>query len=307
MDLTVGLQSGCANYFAESSLRPAFDNPGRLFTINSMPSDSLRSTLNRLESWFRQQEGVLVAFSGGVDSSLVAYLANKFMGNDRCMAVISASPSLKMSELDGARAFARAHGIPLEVIVTREMENPNYTSNPVDRCYYCKHTLYTELESMRNQYPGWLVVNGQNTDDLGDYRPGLKAAKEFEVRAPLGECEIDKAMVREVAAHFNLACWDKPASPCLASRVPYGEEVTIEKLRQIERAEAVLADHGFPVCRVRHFGEAARIEVPPETLESLNAKLGAIQVQLLGIGFARAEVDPEGFVSGKLNRVLDLA
>jgi len=264
----------------------------------------VESYLQQLDHWFQKQEGVIVAFSGGVDSSLVAYLALHFMGKEKCLAVISASPSLKMSELDNARQFARRHGIPLEVIVTREMENPNYTSNPANRCYYCKQTLYTELESMVQKYPGWVVVNGQNTDDLGDYRPGLQAAREFEVRAPLGECEINKVMVRELAIHFGLDCWDKPASPCLASRVPYGEEVTFEKLKQIERAEAFLYELGFPVCRVRHFGDTARIEVPGEDVERLNSMLGAIQVRFLGIGFASTELDPEGFVSGKLNRVL---
>ena len=267
----------------------------------------IESCIEQLDRWFNNQQGVLVAFSGGVDSSLVAYLANHFMGRDRCLAVISASPSLKMSELDNARQFARRHGIPVEVVVTREMENPNYTSNPANRCYYCKHTLYTELESMLDRFPGWVVVNGQNTDDLGDYRPGLQAAREFEVRAPLGECEINKAMVRELASHYGLECWDKPASPCLASRVPYGEEVTFEKLRQIERAEAFLYEQGFPVCRVRHFGDTARIEVPPEDVDRLKSMLGAIQVTFLGIGFALTELDPEGFVSGKLNRVLGSA
>ncbi len=264
----------------------------------------IQTRLEQLEQWFQKQEGVLVAFSGGVDSSLVAYLALQYMGKDKCLAVISASPSLKMSELDIARKFAREHGIPVEVIVTREMENPNYTSNPANRCYFCKQTLYSELESMLERFPGWVVVNGQNTDDLGDYRPGLQAAREFEVRAPLGECEIDKAQVRELASHFGLECWDKPASPCLASRVPYGEEVTFEKLKQIEKAESFLYELGFPVCRVRHFGDTARIEVPPEDVDKLQAMLGAIQVKFLGIGFALTELDREGFVSGKLNRVL---
>jgi uncharacterized protein len=269
------------------------------------PSDSLQSTLSRLNGWFAECPGVLIAFSGGVDSSLVAFLAKNFLGKDRCLAVISASPSLKMSELDGARKFARNHGIPLEVIMTREIENPNYTSNPVDRCYYCKHTLYEELEGMLDRFPGWWVVNGQNVDDLGDYRPGLKAAREFQVRAPLGECELDKEMVREVASHFQLECWDKPASPCLASRVPYGEEVTIEKMRQIEKAENFLLEAGFPVCRVRHFGDTARIEIPPERIDDLTLMQEQVEFTFKEIGFLHAEIDPEGFISGKLNRVLN--
>ncbi|NDV63472.1 ATP-dependent sacrificial sulfur transferase LarE [Puniceicoccales bacterium CK1056] len=268
---------------------------------------SLQKHLKMLEDWFSKSQGALVAFSGGVDSSLVAFLALHFLGKDRCLAVISASPSLKMSELDGARQFARKHGIPIEVIVTREMENPNYTSNPNNRCYYCKHTLYTELDNFRERFPGWQVMNGQNTDDLGDYRPGLQAAKEFEVRAPLGECGIDKEGVRNLASHFGLECWDKPASPCLASRVPYGEEVTFEKLRQIEKGEAHLLSAGFPVCRVRHFGEAARIEVPPEEISRLKSLEAETQQAFRKIGFGQIEIDPEGFVSGKLNRVLGSA
>lgn len=269
------------------------------------PSDELQETLSRLSEWFSNAPGVLVAFSGGVDSSLVAFLGNHFLGKDRSLAVISASPSLKMSELDAARKFARNHGIPLEVIVTREIENPNYTSNPADRCYYCKHTLYEELEGMLERFPGWWIVNGQNLDDLGDYRPGLKAAREFEVRAPLGECEMDKEMVRKVAAHFELECWDKPASPCLASRVPYGEEVTIEKMRQIEKAENFLNESGFPICRVRHFGDTARIEIPPERIDDLTLIQAQVESTFKEIGFVHADVDPEGFISGKLNRVLN--
>jgi uncharacterized protein len=273
--------------------------------LNIMPPKTdIAAALSRLEEWFASCPGLLVAFSGGVDSSLVAFLARRFLGAERSLAVISASPSLKMRELDGARKFARHHGIPLEVILTREMENENYTSNPSNRCYYCKTTLYEELDGMRGRHPGWWVANGQNTDDLGDYRPGLQAAKEHAVRAPLGECGIDKEMVRALAVHFKLECWDKPASPCLASRVPYGQEVTLQKLRQIEGAEAVLLEAGFPVCRVRHFGETARIEVPPDRIQELQSLSAEIRPKFRALGFAHAEIDPEGFVSGKLNRAL---
>lgn len=259
---------------------------------------------SRLRGWFDPCPGALVAFSGGVDSSLVAHLAHAFLGRDRMRAVISASPSLKMSELDGARRFARTHGIPLEVIVTAEMENPEYRANPANRCYFCKQSLYDDLDRKRAEHPGWWVLNGQNLDDAGDYRPGLQAAREFGVRAPLAECDIDKEGVRALAESFGLECWNKPASPCLASRVPYGEAITVAKLRQVEAAEGLLSAGGFPVVRVRHLGSTARVEVPPERIAEAERFVATVGERFAEIGFRQVEVDPEGFVSGKLNRVL---
>ena len=263
---------------------------------------SHRAALTR---WFAGIDGALVAFSGGVDSSLVAYLANRHLGRECCRAVISASPSLKLSELDVARAFAAEHGIALEVIVTAEIEDPNYTANPANRCYHCKHALYQQMETFRGRFPGWVVLNGQNADDAGDYRPGLQAAREFAVRAPLAECGLDKAAVRTLAADLGLDCWDKPASPCLASRVPYGEVITVAKLRQIESAEAVVIAAGFPVVRIRHLGDTAKIEVPTAQIPALDLRLDAIASGIRATGFDHVTVDSEGFVSGKLNRVLN--
>jgi uncharacterized protein len=258
----------------------------------------------RLKPWFERCDGTITAFSGGVDSSLVAFLARHFLGSERSIAAISASPSLKMSELDEARSFAAAHDIPLNVVVSGEIENPNYFTNPVNRCYYCKDALYDELENLRQQYPKWWVLNGTNLDDSGDYRPGLEAASEHAVRSPLVECRITKEQVRAVAAHFQLKCWDKPASPCLASRIPYGERVTVQKLRQIESAEAWLKAAGFPVSRVRHYGKQACVEVPVEDIAQLSNQTASLSQAFAEIGFAATEIDPEGLVSGKLNRVL---
>jgi len=263
--------------------------------------------LPALENWFAECPGALVAFSGGVDSSLVAYLARRYLGKERSRAVISASPALKLSDLELARDFAREHDIALEVIVTEELENPNYFNNPENRCYFCKHTLYDELDDIRARHPGWWIINGANADDAGDYRPGMKAAREFEVRTPLLNCGLDKVAVREIAAHFSLSCWDKPASPCLASRVPYGERITFDKLRQIERAEAVVAGLGFPINRVRHYGDTARIETPHDRLGELLAHEKNLRASLAKIGFAKVEIDAEGFVSGKLNRAIGQA
>ncbi|MGJ8638708.1 MAG: ATP-dependent sacrificial sulfur transferase LarE [Opitutaceae bacterium] len=262
------------------------------------------NTLKPLDDWFADCPGALIAFSGGVDSSVVAFLAQHFLGNERMLAVISASPSLKLSDLDEAKDFARKNDISLRVITTQEIENPDYFNNPSNRCYFCKHTLYDELAELREEFPGWWVLNGTNTDDLGDYRPGLKAADEFSVRSPLVECGIDKDGVRELASHFNLQCWNKPASPCLSSRVPYGERITVEKLRQIESAEAVVKQAGFPINRVRHFGDKARVEVPQEDCNQLASRRDAIIEGVLAVGFSEVEFDVEGFVSGKLNRAI---
>ncbi len=252
--------------------------------------------------WFKDCPEAVIAFSGGVDSSLVTYLSRHFLGKDRTLAIISASPSLKLSDLDFGKAFCLEHDIPLRVIETRELQNPNYVENPNNRCYFCKHTLYTELFDFAGER--W-ILNGTNTDDLGDYRPGLKAANEFQVRSPLSECGLDKNDVRELAKEFNLTCWDKPASPCMSSRIPYGERVTLEKLKQIEAGESILEQSGFPIARLRHYGNTARIEVPRERIEELHNIRTSITDSIKNIGFISVEFDEEGFVSGKLNEVIN--
>lgn len=259
-----------------------------------------------LSDWFTDCPFALTAFSGGVDSSLVAWLANHLLGPDRNLAVISASPSLKLSDLDEAKRFAASNGIPLKIIETRELANPDYVSNPVNRCFYCKHTLYTELEDLaRSLAPCW-ILNGTNTDDLGDYRPGLRAAERFQVRSPLAECGFDKPRVRELAAALDLECWNKPAAPCLSSRIPYGQRVTPGKLRRIEQAESWLNQRGFDVCRVRHLAEAgARVEVPAGRLGELRDLQVPLDRAFRDLGFTSIEMDEEGFVSGKLNRAIN--
>jgi pyridinium-3,5-biscarboxylic acid mononucleotide sulfurtransferase len=261
-------------------------------------------SLARLKAWFDDCPGALVAFSGGVDSSLVAFLARHFLGKEKSSAVISASASLKLSDLEEARTFARNHDLDLRIVTTDEISNPDYFTNPSNRCYYCKHTLYDEMTELRHGNPTWWILNGTNVDDFGDYRPGLQAATEFSVRSPLADCHLTKTDVRELAAHFSLDCWDKPASPCLSSRVPYGEKITVQKLRQIEEAEAILKAAGFPISRVRHYGAKAKVEVARESLPKLDGAQKEIERAIRSLGFDEIEFDAEGFVSGKLNRAL---
>jgi len=265
---------------------------------------SIPALLDSLRDWFSQLKGSLAAFSGGVDSALVIYLARQHLGKDRAIACISDSPSLKRSDLEEAKAFCQQHDIRLEVITTQEIDDEAYFSNPVNRCYACKSHLYQDLGELLEKRPGFVALNGTNSDDLGDYRPGLKAAQQHEVRSPLSECGIDKSSVRRLAKYLGLSNWDKPASPCLSSRIPYGQPVTREKLRQIEDAENVLKQYGFQEARVRHFGEEARIEVPTLQLESLQQDLPEITEALSKIGFTETTADLEGLVSGKLNRAL---
>ena len=205
-----------------------------------------------------------VAYSGGVDSAVVAKAAQVALG-EQAVAVTGVSDSLADGELEQAEAVARTIGIRHERIELHEVGNPAYAANAPDRCFHCKTELYSKLGILADRLGVAVVVNGTNADDLGDYRPGLLAAAEFRVCSPLAECGITKADVREFAAEWGLPVADKPASPCLSSRIAYGEEVTPERLRMIDRAEQIVRSLGIRVCRVRfHAGDAARIEVPQE-------------------------------------------
>lgn len=247
-----------------------------------------------------------VAFSGGVDSAVVAKAAQLALG-DRALAVTGNSASLAAGELDAARDLASQIGIRHQVIETEEFNNADYLRNSPDRCFHCKTELYTQLDGLAEKLGVAVVVNGANFDDRGDYRPGMEAARQHDVRSPLLECELTKAEVRQLAAEWNLPVWDKPASPCLSSRIAYGEGVTPERVAMIDRAEQYLRDQGFRELRVRyHTGDMARIEVPlaelprlaePESRESLVAHLRRL-------GFKYVTLDLEGFRSGSLNQVI---
>ena len=263
----------------------------------------IESLINRLEAWVQPVEGTLTAFSGGVDSALVLYLSKHFLG-DKGIGVIADSPSLKRSDFQLAKNFCAEFSIQLKEINTNELEKEAYASNPINRCFHCKDTLYSMLVDLQRSYPNYYLLNGTNRDDQGDYRPGLKAASNHHVHAPLADCGLGKADVRMLAKHFDLPLWDKPASPCLSSRIPYGNQVTLEKLQQIEAAEKVLNSHGFIEVRVRHFNTEARIEVPRHAQAKIKLLLAEIELAILELGFAEVTLDEEGLISGKLNRSL---
>ena len=265
---------------------------------------TLDEKLADLRAIVRGLESVVVAFSAGADSTLVAKVAADELG-ERALAVTSASASLAERELREALEYAERLGIPHRVVYTAELANPDYLANPTNRCYHCKTELYTHLEELAASEGYRHVANGLNLDDLGDYRPGLQAAREHGVRAPLQEAGLTKADVRALSKLLDVPTWDKPAMACLSSRVPYGEAITPEKLSQIDRAEQFLRDLGYRQLRVRHHGQVARIELPPEDMPNfLAVHAEQATIHLKSVGFLYVALDLQGFRSGSLNEAL---
>lgn len=261
--------------------------------------------LEQLSALFTEMERALIAYSGGIDSTLVAKVAYDVLG-DQALAVTAVSPSLLPEDLEEACVQAAEIGIGHELVHTHELENPNYASNPVNRCYFCKSELHDTLKPLALQRGYPYVVDGVNADDLSDYRPGIQAAKERGARSPLAELGITKLEVRQIAKHLGLSCWDKPAQPCLSSRFPYGEEITLAKLHRVGRAEAYLRKLGLKTLRVRSEGDAARIELPQAQIKEfvLTIDLPTLVGAFQALGFVYVTLDLEGFRSGKLNQVL---
>jgi len=268
-----------------------------------MPSSS-REKYESLKSILLSYESVLVAFSGGADSALVAKAARDVLGRQRMTAATSRSESLPRKEISEVESFVRRYDIRHLWIETRELENPNYAANPVTRCYFCKSELYTRMSRLTGKLGLKTMADGTNADDLSDFRPGLQAAAEREVKSPLAEAGLHKTEIREISKSLGLSTWDKPAAPCLSSRIPYGQSVTAAKLRQIDAGEAVLKGHGFRIVRVRHFGRAAGIEVGPEELDRFSSepRLGAeISSKVRALGFESVKIESRGYHKGKFH------
>ena len=261
--------------------------------------------LAQLRNLFIEMEQALIAYSGGIDSTLVAKVAYDVLG-DRALAVTAKSPSLLPEELEDAIEQSRSIGIAHQIVETHEMDNPNYSSNPINRCYFCKSELHDTLKPLALDLGYLYVVDGVNADDLQDYRPGIQAAKERGARSPLAELGITKMEVREIAQSLGLSYWNKPAQPCLSSRFPYGEEITIPKLNRVGRAEIYLRRLGYENVRVRSTGDTAKIELPADLIQQFVTSVNLIEftTALQSFGFTYITLDLEGYRSGKLNQVL---
>jgi len=247
---------------------------------------------------------VVVAYSGGVDSAYLAYIASRTLG-ERAVAVTADSPSYPERHRQLAIRIAREFGLRHEIIQTHELDVPEYRANPSNRCYYCKRELYSHLSRIAAERQS-VIVDGNNADDRGDYRPGRQAAREFGVRSPLDEVNLTKDDIRELSRRAGLPTWDEPASACLSSRIPYQHEVTDEKLRTIEHAEEALRDLGFRVFRVRHHDEVARIEIArDEMVRALEPDVAAAIVRALkALGYRYVSIDLQGYRRGSLNEGL---
>ncbi len=251
---------------------------------------------------------VIVAYSGGLDSAFLLYAAVDRLGNDHVTAITADSPSYPLSELEHAREFAAGLGLEgrHRIVETCEIDDPNYSENPVNRCFYCKAELYKRLTEMAVFDDCDAVLDGFNADDVGDFRPGRMAADKFSIRSPLYEAGLHKQELRDLARYFGLSIWNKPQMACLSSRIPYGSPVTKEKLRQVEQAEEFMRSLGFPQMRVRHHDKLARIELPREDIAKIyeNVYIDKITERFRELGFVWVTLDLAGFRSGSMNEAL---
>lgn len=276
-------------------------------TVTATTSNAAALKARRLHDILAGYQSVLVAFSGGVDSAYLAIAAQQTLG-DRALAVTADSASYPDTHRQLALSIAATFGLTHEIIRTDELDRPEYRANPANRCYYCKDELYSRLTTLATERGLAVVVDGNNADDRGDYRPGRQAAREHGVRSPLDEADLTKDDIRELARDAGLESWNEPASACLSSRIPYGHEVSNDVLRQIEQAEAVLRTLGFRVFRVRHHDTVARLEIArSEMPRALDPELSAqLTASLKALGYQYVSLDLQGYRLGSLNEALRL-
>ena len=265
-----------------------------------------RQNTQRIREIIETFESAIVAYSGGVDSALVAQLTHDILGPSNTLIVTAVSDSLAEYELEDAQDIAQDRGWNFRTIYTNEMQDQRYLNNDGTRCFFCKTELYSHLAKIATSEGFRVIANGANRDDLGDYRPGMKAASNFDVRSPLLEADMGKDDVRSLALEIGLPNWDKPAQPCLSSRIPYGTHVTTDALKMISRAEKHLRELGFHECRVRHYGDTARIEIPLRMFNLYNqaATKQEAEAGIIAAGYQRVELDTKGLRSGNLNQAL---
>lgn len=276
--------------------------------MTTQPNTSVEQKYSRLQEILRAFERVIVAYSGGVDSAFLLKAAVETLGPSNVLACIGVSASLAGSEYQDALKLGRDMGVAVEIVQPKEMSNPDYLANPTNRCYFCKSELYQLLNGLAEQKKYDVVLCGTNADDVGDFRPGLKAAAEKKIISPLQQAQLTKADIRALSKKMGLPTWSKPAQPCLSSRVTYGLEITPERLKQIEEGEAFLRLLGFNELRVRHHDQLARIEVPAAEIEQIiqNKRREEIVRFFKELGFTYVSLDLQGFRTGSGNELLQV-